>query len=159
MGPGLPGLRAVPTLSPQYGSVDPLGDVPMFKRARNPIAPSKKLHLLQPEMIPVPLMRLLLLTAATLCTACVPAPQDRPPAGEEPRLLYAYEYHPAGDPKYDKLIKQLSRQRKLSLKETHYVYGDGRNLYIYHRYPVTEPERIKGPIVIPKAEAERMMAE
>ena len=149
----------MPTLSPQYGSVDPLGEVPMFKREWNPIAPRKKLHLLQPEMIPVPVMRLLLLTVASLCTACVPSPQNRPPAWEELRLLYAYAYHPAGDPKYDKLIKQRSRQRKLSLKETHYVYGDGRNYYIYHRYPLTEAKRTKGPLIIPKAEAERLMAE
>lgn len=122
--------------------------------------PEKSFPMQQSEMMSVPVMRLLLLlTAAALCTSCVHAPQDRPPAGDEPRLLYAYEYHPAGDPKYDKLIKQLSRQRKLSLKEPHYVYGDGGNYYIYHRYPVTEPKRTKGPIVIPKAEAERMMAE
>lgn len=74
------------------------------------------------------------------------------------RLLFSYEYKPTGDKEYYKIIKHLSKQRKLSLKEPQYVYYYNGNYYIYHRHPVTDSKKAKGPIIIPKAEAKQLMA-
>lgn len=86
--------------------------------------------------------------------------QDPRPVAEASsfRLLYSYEYQPTGDKKYYNIIKHLSKQRRLSLKESHYVYEHDGNYYIYHRYPMTDSTRTKGPIVVSKSEAEGMLA-
>lgn len=74
------------------------------------------------------------------------------------RLVFSYEYKPKGDKEDYKIIKYLSKQRKLSLKEPHYIYYYDGNYYIYHRYPITDIKRAKGPIIIPEAEAKQLMS-
>ena len=74
------------------------------------------------------------------------------------QLMYSYAPPlPAGDRKYYKIIKYLSAQWAVSLKENHYVYFHNGDYYVFHRYPVTD-RRAGYPTIISEDEAERMMA-
>ena len=73
------------------------------------------------------------------------------------QLVYIYDHECKGDKRYRKLIKRLSSQRRLSLKERHYVYHEDGYYYVFHRYPVTDVRRSASYAVILEAEADRIM--